>query len=116
MQEDQAELTLTKTSHNLTLPYSKQRWVTCAVKLPELLVCGDRGGTVHVYDLSDDSSSPCQTFLKVHGKSGVSHVCFHDDHVYSSGRDGRYVQYSLEDGQLKMLNGNKVGVLLLHLL
>ncbi|XP_064630402.1 tRNA (34-2'-O)-methyltransferase regulator WDR6-like [Lineus longissimus] len=102
--------TLVKLFHDFTLPYCKQRWVTSAILLPEeeLLVCGDRGGTLHVYDLSDSSSSPSKTFLKVHGKSGVSHVCFHDDHVYSCGRDGKYVQYSLEDGQLKQLNANKV--------
>ena len=36
-----------------TLPVGKQRWVSAAFLLAEedMLLCGDRGGSVHVYDL-----------------------------------------------------------------
>ena len=45
--------------HNVVLPSCKQRWVTSAVCVQQdditsgrLLVCGDRGGSLHVYDLT----------------------------------------------------------------
>lgn len=40
-------------THQYLLPYTKQRWVTAAVHVLEhnVIVCGDRGGTVHVYDI-----------------------------------------------------------------
>ena len=41
-------------SGHYVLPYTRQRWVSAATLLPdcERLVCGDRGGTVHVYDVT----------------------------------------------------------------
>jgi hypothetical protein len=33
----------------VTLPYTKQRWVSAALWHQDMLVCGDRGGSVHVY-------------------------------------------------------------------
>lgn len=39
---------------NFHLPYTKQRWISAACLLPngsDLLVCGDRGGTIQVYDM-----------------------------------------------------------------
>ena len=50
----------------LTLPYSKQRWVTDALLLPGSdgglkgwkLVCGDRRGSLHLFDGSSDVR-PC---------------------------------------------------------
>jgi len=37
--------------YKFLLPYAKQRWVTAALLLAssDILVCGDRGGTVHSF-------------------------------------------------------------------
>ena len=41
----------------LILPECKQRWVSAAAVGQGSLVCGDRGGTVHVYPLNGESVS-----------------------------------------------------------
>ena len=45
-----------------TLPYTKQRWISCGVLLRDenVFICGDRGGSVHVYEMSD-VSDVCET-------------------------------------------------------
>ena len=63
---------------------------------------------------------PLQSFPRIHGKAGVTDVCFHDDQVYSCGRDGQYRVYRFRDpgdpgdgdtsgeGMLEMLEANRV--------
>ena len=47
-----AGISVEKTAQ-FTLPTSKQRWVSCADMIPDscLLVCGDRVGSIHVFDM-----------------------------------------------------------------
>ena len=100
----------------LTLPAARQRWVAAAKVLPHdnLLVVGDRVGSVHVYDLSHPViSESAQSFWKVHGKAGVTDVCYHDNHVYTAGRDGEYRKYDVTERRLELLHSSKV---VLHLL
>ncbi len=53
---------------------------------------------------------PQQSFWKVHGKTGVTDIAYHNGHVYTAGRDGHYRQYSVEEGKLSLLHSNKVGM------
>ena len=53
--------------------------------------------------------SPSQTFSRVHGNSGVTDVRCHGDSVYSCGRNGRYCQFAVANGnQLQLISNNKV--------
>ena len=50
-----------------------------------------------------------QTFPKIHGKGGATFLCYHDNHVYSAGRDGIYRMFVWkENGELELLNSNRV--------
>ncbi|KAL3864776.1 hypothetical protein ACJMK2_006430 [Sinanodonta woodiana] len=48
-----------------------------------------------------------QSFPKIHGKTGVTDVCFHDNQVYTCGRDGHYRQYDWQN-KLVLLNSYRV--------
>ena len=58
--------------------------------------------------LFQDGTGPIQSFWKVHGKAGVTDVRYHDNHVYSAGRDGEYREYDVIEGRLELLHSNKV--------
>ena len=47
-------------AHSKLLPACKQRWVTSAVCVQQMLVCGDRAGSIHVYDLTAQVESSRQ--------------------------------------------------------
>ncbi|KAI0211811.1 WD repeat-containing protein 6 [Lamellibrachia satsuma] len=96
--------------YQFLLPYTKQRWVTAALILAsnDILVCGDRGGTVHTFCLTGQQQNPQQSFKKIHGKSGVTDIRYHDDHVYSCGRDGQFRKYVTDKNGLHLLSSNKV--------
>lgn len=81
------------------LPQSRERWLTAAILCKELLVCGDRSGNMHVFELekytSDDqtnvtemSNKPLQTFHKVHGNIGIQNLVVLHSKLISGGRDG----------------------------
>ena len=58
----------------LVLPPTKQRWVCAAARVPGppgMLVCGDRGGTVHVYDLLSQVSRLMDPLIILHGYTGI---------------------------------------------
>ncbi|GAB1604303.1 WD repeat-containing protein 6-like [Argonauta hians] len=95
------------------LPPCKHRWVTASCFLPgHRMVCGDRSGALYVYCLGPSKgevTSPEQKFPRLHGKAGVTHVCYHDNYVYTTGRDGHYRQYTVSKyGQLQMVNCHKL--------
>ncbi|XP_029644930.1 WD repeat-containing protein 6 [Octopus sinensis] len=96
------------------LPPCKHRWITAACLLPGDLqmVCGDRNGSLYVYPFGKSTDQLChpeQRFPKLHGKAGVTDVCYHNNYLYTAGRDGRYRQYTVtEDGSLKLVNNNKI--------
>lgn len=51
---------------------------------------------------------PVQSFWKIHGKTGVTDICSADDSIYTAGRDGHYRQFTIDNGQLQLLNSNRV--------
>lgn len=53
---------------------------------------------------------PTQTFPKAHGNAGVTDLCFHDNQVWSTGRNGEVKQFGIESGKLTMLHSNRVSV------
>ncbi|XP_061194456.1 tRNA (34-2'-O)-methyltransferase regulator WDR6-like isoform X1 [Saccostrea echinata] len=91
-----------------TLPMCKQRWVSAATVGHGSLICGDRGGTIHLFQLGSEWKSPSQSFPKIHGKTGVSSICFYGDNVYTTGRDGCYRVFSHDVGHLTLLNSYRV--------
>uniref|UniRef100_K1QY02 tRNA (34-2'-O)-methyltransferase regulator WDR6 n=1 Tax=Magallana gigas TaxID=29159 RepID=K1QY02_MAGGI len=90
------------------LPECKQRWVSAASVSHGSLICGDRGGTIHVYQLGSEFRNPSQSFPKIHGKTGVMNIICHKGNVYTSGRDGCYRVFSHEDGHMTLLNTHRV--------
>ncbi|KAK7109625.1 tRNA (34-2'-O)-methyltransferase regulator WDR6-like [Littorina saxatilis] len=114
----------------LGLPVCKHRWVVSGCLIspssqagswtsPEesvamYLACGDRSGSVHCYQLACSATGqaaslpPTQTFAKVHGSAGVTCVCYHDNTVYTTGRDGQYRRWTINNGQLQLLNSSRV--------
>ncbi|XP_012154196.1 tRNA (34-2'-O)-methyltransferase regulator WDR6 isoform X6 [Megachile rotundata] len=61
------------------LPQCRERWLTAAILYEHVLICGDRAGNMHVFEVqkynSNDETNilkinnkPIQTFPKVHGK------------------------------------------------
>ena len=88
------------------LPYSRERWLTAAVLYEGLLVCGDRAGNMHVFDLekpvsynganmSETNNKCIQTFVKVHGKIGIQSFIVLNSKLISAGRDGMLRFYEL---------------------
>ncbi|XP_046362387.2 WD repeat-containing protein 6-like [Haliotis rufescens] len=98
----------------LTLPVCKQRWASAGVLCAALgvLVCGDRGGTVHCYHINPGDQAtatlPASSFAKIHGKAGVTDVCYHGNTVYTSGRDGQYRQWDVTDRELTLRSSHRV--------
>ncbi|XP_041370652.1 WD repeat-containing protein 6-like isoform X2 [Gigantopelta aegis] len=98
----------------LFLPACKQRWVSAGLAMwsDGLLVCGDKGGTVHCYSLQPEQLTPLKppdcSFPKIHGKCGVTDVCRHGNYVLTAGRDGHYRTWKVVEGKLQLLNSNKV--------
>lgn len=105
------------------LPLCKQRWHTCVAFIPkeDLIVCGDRRGSLLLYKAGEQTScqsvsdskieapaeEPVSLLFGVHGKLGVTSLSCCDGLVYSTGRDGCYRQLKVEDAQLKVLRKQK---------
>ncbi|XP_033119459.1 WD repeat-containing protein 6-like isoform X2 [Anneissia japonica] len=110
------------TANNLTakklmmfiLPESRQRWITTAVRLPQGkgFLCGDKRGSLHHFVCSNSEIHqpifPVTTLRGVHGKVGVTDICCHEDHIYSTGRDGTCKEYDLSGGVLQIMNTNRI--------
>ncbi|XP_041476881.1 WD repeat-containing protein 6-like [Lytechinus variegatus] len=98
---------------HFTLPPCKQRWATSVTLYGEdRFICGDRRGSVHLYQCShmqNDRPGPVSSIPGIHGKAGTSFVCQYDGSVYSAGRDGTYRQYCItEQGEIRLENTHKV--------
>ncbi|KAM4022129.1 tRNA (34-2'-O)-methyltransferase regulator WDR6 isoform 1-T2 [Anomaloglossus baeobatrachus] len=99
------------------LPTCKQRWHTSIAFVPKegLIVCGDRRGSLMLFEVLQSASNPPEGHEKepshvlfgLHGKFGVTSVEFHNGFVYSSGRDGFYRQLKVEGRQLVLLRKRK---------
>lgn len=49
-----------------------------------------------------------KSFIKVHGKAGVTFVSYRNGVVYTAGRDGFYREWEVTAEGLSQLHGNKV--------
>ncbi|ELU07060.1 hypothetical protein CAPTEDRAFT_228218 [Capitella teleta] len=68
--------------HRMTLPPTKQRW------------------------------HPLQSFPRIHGKAGVTDVCFHGNQLYTCGRDGFIRTYDVMEGRLVLLTATRSDLIL----
>ena len=60
---------------------------------------------------------PAQTFSRIHGNSGVTDVRCHGNVVFSCGRNGRYCQFAVDNGNLlQLISTNKVSDGIFYLL
>ncbi|XP_046616157.1 WD repeat-containing protein 6 isoform X1 [Neodiprion virginianus] len=99
---------------NHLLPQSRERWTTAAVVHENLLICGDRAGSIHLFRIGDvgidnlltDQTNSChihpfQSLLKIHGRLGVHSCKIIEDKLLTTGRDGTLRFYKLQkiDGQ-----------------
>jgi hypothetical protein len=96
------------------LPLSRESWLTAATIYEELLICGNRAGNVHVYELNnanEEIKKPVQTLSKIHGKIGVQSFTVLEGKLMTTGRDGtlRFFELSKEDTKsLLMLHRKKM--------
>lgn len=92
---------------DLSLLWSKHRWLSAVTEEEKShhLVVGDKKGSMHTYQLpaiDKDCGGGCPkvepsfTLKGIHGPNGVTHVCCNGGHVYSTGRDGFYRRYVMD--------------------
>ncbi|XP_076663163.1 trafficking protein particle complex subunit 31 isoform X1 [Andrena cerasifolii] len=97
------------------LPPSRERWLTAAVLYEGLLVCGDRAGNMHVFELRESvlrdpanvtemDHRPIQTFAKIHGKIGIQHFLVLGSKLMSAGRDGMLRFYEISKQETTKLH------------
>uniref|UniRef100_A0A1B6D4L0 tRNA (34-2'-O)-methyltransferase regulator WDR6 n=1 Tax=Clastoptera arizonana TaxID=38151 RepID=A0A1B6D4L0_9HEMI len=98
---------------SLILPSSKEPWTTAALIVQNMFICGDRGGSIHVYNLEDksfDIKKAHQTLKCVHGRLGVGSLKWLDKRVWSTGRDGTLRQYIIKNNELQSMSMEKINV------
>ncbi|XP_026679464.1 LOW QUALITY PROTEIN: uncharacterized protein LOC113467469, partial [Diaphorina citri] len=83
------------------LPMCKERWLTSAVLADDLFICGDRDGSVHVYNLG--TQCLLKTYHKIHSRLGVSCIEYNerDKTLMSIGRDGFLRYWEIAKGITK---------------
>ncbi|GFR79552.1 WD repeat-containing protein 6-like, partial [Elysia marginata] len=122
--EEESKYCVVKVLHHLSLPASRHCWITgaCLVssfiesKMESYLVCGDKNGSVFLYPLVDERCptnsvtdvEPLQSFYRIHGKTGVTSVCEKGESIFTTGRDGFYREWKMQEGVLVQLHGYKV--------
>lgn len=77
------------------LPASRERWVTTACLYDDVMICGDRMGSIFVYKLAVNYLDPIQSFKKIHGRLGVQSCIIVKDNLLTSGRDGKLRFYNI---------------------
>lgn len=93
---------------DMLLPWSKHRWLSTVTEGPSpYLICGDKKGSIHLYKLPVDGGSregcltePICSLRGIHGSNGVTHLCYHDGLLYSTGRDGFCRQYKMNQSEM----------------
>ncbi|XP_073990783.1 tRNA (34-2'-O)-methyltransferase regulator WDR6 [Rhodnius prolixus] len=91
-----------------TLPLCKERWITSALRIADYILCGDRCGSIHLYELNSTQKGPLHTIKKLHGCKGVTSIQLIGDTIISTGRDGFYRQLSVNEESIKVLDSNKL--------
>ena len=88
---------------DMLLPWCKHRWLSAVTEGPlPHLVCGDKKGSIHLYKLPCKERlliEPVFSLKGIHGSNGVTHLCYNDGHLYSTGRDGFCRQYKLSQSE-----------------
>lgn len=83
------------------LPESRERWTTAAILYENLIICGDRAGSVFVFktssDDNNDSRRPVQIFHKIHGKLGIQSCAIRGNKLITTGRDGHLRYYEIRN-------------------
>lgn len=89
--------------HTVTLPDSRHRWPTTGrYTRKEALIIGDRNGSIFVYF---KDKTPSQCFKNLHGIHGVTDIKERSlsSFIYTSGRDGKVLEFYCEQATLKLL-------------
>lgn len=83
--------------HDYILPVSRHRWSSCGVLYKNFLAIGDYSGNVFAFDIN--STDPFLICRNIHGKNGVTSIQIKPDSclMYSSGRNGRIMEYYIEE-------------------
>uniref|UniRef100_A0A146L868 tRNA (34-2'-O)-methyltransferase regulator WDR6 n=1 Tax=Lygus hesperus TaxID=30085 RepID=A0A146L868_LYGHE len=84
------------------LPYSKERWITSCTANDQYVICGDRFGSLFLYSKQGDEN-PIFCAKRIHGHNGVTDLKLIDGKVLSTGRDGKYREFVIEDEKLILL-------------
>nr|KAF7427407.1 hypothetical protein H0235_007101 [Vespula pensylvanica] len=80
------------------LPPTRECWITAAIIYENLLICGDRAGSLHVFEMHNqflnkinldrNIGKPIQTIYKVHGKIGIQLCAVIKNKLITGGRNG----------------------------
>nr|XP_050850545.1 WD repeat-containing protein 6 isoform X1 [Vespula vulgaris] len=80
------------------LPPTRECWITAAIIYENLLICGDRAGSLHVFEIHNqflnkinldrNIGKPIQTIYKVHGKIGIQLCAVIKNKLITGGRNG----------------------------
>lgn len=85
------------------LPNSRHRWAVTGLLLNQMLIIGDRCGSIFVYVKSN--SCPTQEYRSLHGRHGVTAIKLKpkSNFIYSSGRNGKIFEFLIEENQCSLL-------------
>ncbi|KAF6215252.1 hypothetical protein GE061_010004 [Apolygus lucorum] len=89
-------------SQTFILPFSKERWITSCTANEQYIVCGDRIGSLFLYS-KYGGGNPIFCSKRIHGHNGVTDVKLIDGKVYSTGRDGKYREFVIENEELVLV-------------
>lgn len=83
------------------LPYSRERWTTAGCLHHNILICGDRMGSIHIFDVNNDSINPIHSFNKIHGRLGVQLCKVMHSNIITAGRDGTLKYFNIKNPHAK---------------
>ncbi|XP_055351403.1 WD repeat-containing protein 6-like [Paramacrobiotus metropolitanus] len=88
--------------------YSKNSWITAVAVRMDILVCGDRGGSLHGILSKEEKVEKIFTIPHAHGCAEVSQITFaSDDRLYTSGRSGQVFYWEVANA----CSGEKLNLL-----
>ncbi|GAV01717.1 hypothetical protein RvY_12379-3 [Ramazzottius varieornatus] len=98
---DSAKTLLEKTA---TLRMPQNTWITAAAQVEHVLICGDRAGSLRIFQLEEDRWQEGEVLLHVHGDSQVCQVEDSSDGVVvTAGRSGQVICWRLTGSRLDKL-------------
>ncbi|CAG2112604.1 unnamed protein product [Medioppia subpectinata] len=89
--------------NHVVLGSNRHRWPVAGLLYYDLLVVGDRCGSVFVY--LTDTEEPIKDFRHLHGSNGVTALKMRPktNYMYSCGRNGKMFEFVLEDKNCTLL-------------